>query len=71
MEWIVWLGAALSAIGLAGILWSIWAVARARKANLDDAQLKARMQQILPINVGALMLSVLGLGAVTVGMILA
>ncbi len=70
MELLVWLGAALTLTGFAGIVWTIVAVARARRAGLDDAALRARLGQILPWNVGALLLSFLGLMLVIVGVIL-
>ncbi len=70
MELLVWLGAALTLVGFAGILWTIVAVARARRAGLDDAALRTRLGQILPWNVGALLLSCLGLMLVVVGVIL-
>jgi len=70
MDILVWSGAAISVVGLFGIFWSIIAVARARKAGLDDDALRARVSRILPINLGALFLSVIGLMMVTVGVIL-
>jgi hypothetical protein len=70
MELLVWLGAALTLAGFAGILWTILAVSRARRAGLDDDALRTRLGQILPWNVGALLLSCLGLMLVVVGVIL-
>lgn len=70
MEILVWIGAALTVAGFAGIVWTIVAVSRARKAGLDDAGLRARLGQILPWNIGAFMLSCLGLMAVVVGVML-
>jgi hypothetical protein len=70
MEWLVWIGAGLTALGFAGIVWTIVAVARARRAGLDDAGLRARLGQILPWNLGALFVSCLGLMLVVVGVIL-
>ncbi|WP_420859991.1 hypothetical protein [Marivivens marinus] len=70
MELLVWIGAGISVVGLIGIVWSIFAVASARKAGLDDDALRARMSRILPINIGALLLSILGLLLVLVGVIL-
>lgn len=70
MELLVWLGAALTLLGFAGIVWTIVAVARARRAGLDDPALRTRLGQILPWNVGALLLSCLGLMLVVVGVIL-
>lgn len=71
MEWLVWGGAAVTLAGFAGIVWSILAVVRARRAGLDDAALRARLNSILPVNIGALLLSMLGLMGVVVGVILA
>ncbi|NBD29407.1 MAG: hypothetical protein GVY31_05140 [Alphaproteobacteria bacterium] len=71
MEALVWIGAALSLVGLAGIIASIVKVNRARKAGLSDEELRARIQKALPLNLGAFMLSALGLGCVVVGVILA
>ena len=70
MEILVWIGAALSAFGLAGIIWTVFAVRKAKKAGLDDDGLRARLKQILPVNMGALALSMLGLAMVLVGLIL-
>jgi hypothetical protein len=46
-------------------------VQRARRAGLSDADLRARIQKALPLNLGAFMLSVLGLGCVVMGVMLA
>lgn len=70
MEIIVWIGAALSVVGLCGIIYSIVAVARAKRANLSDEELRARISKILPINLGALFVSMIGLMAVIIGIML-
>jgi hypothetical protein len=70
MEWLVWGGALLTLVGFGGIVYSIIAVVRARRAGLDDAGLRARLTAILPVNIGALVLSMLGLMAVVIGVIL-
>ena len=67
MEIIVWVGAVLSAIGLAGIVYSIVAVVKAKRANLSDEDLRARISTILPINLVALFVSMIGLMAVVIG----
>lgn len=67
---IVWTGAALSVAGLLGLVWCIIKVARARRQNLDDDALRAVVQSVLPYNLGALLLSVLGLMLVMVGIFL-
>ncbi len=70
MEIIVWIGAALSALGLCGIIYSIVAVARAKRAGLSDEDLRARIAAILPLNLIALFVSMIGLMAVIVGVLL-
>lgn len=71
MEWLIWVGAGVAVLGVAGIIWSLLLVARARREGLDDAALRARIARAMPVNLGALLLSMLGLGIVIVGMILA
>lgn len=67
----IWSGAALSLVGLAGLVWCIIQVARARRSGLDDDALRAAVQSVLPLNLGSLFLSMIGLILVTVGVILA
>lgn len=70
MSYILPIGITLTVLGLAGIVWTIVAVARARRSGLDDEALRGRMQRILPVNIAALMMSLMGLGAVVVATIL-
>ncbi|KIC08230.1 hypothetical protein RA19_19830 [Leisingera sp. ANG-M1] len=67
---IVWTGAAVSVAGLLGLIWCIIKVAKARRQNLGDEALRAVVQSVLPYNLGALLLSVLGLMLVMVGIFL-
>ncbi|MDC0660263.1 hypothetical protein N6L27_19845 [Leisingera sp. SS27] len=69
-DMIVWTGAAVSVAGLLGLIWCILKVARARRQKLDDEALRAVVQSVLPYNLGALLLSVLGLMLVMVGIFL-
>lgn len=70
MEIIVWIGAILSALGLCGIIYSIVAVTKAKRAGLTDEELRGRVSAILPINLIALFVSMIGLMAVIVGVLL-
>ncbi|MBR2575011.1 hypothetical protein [Yoonia sp.] len=70
MEIVVWIGAAMSVIGLIGIGYSVVMVTRAKRANLSDADMRARLAKVLPVNLGALFVSVLGLMTVAVGIML-
>lgn len=67
MDWLIWSGAVVSVLGLAGLVWCIVTVARARKADLPDDEMRAVMQRVLPRNLGALFLSVIGLMMVILG----
>jgi uncharacterized membrane protein len=71
MDILIWIGAAVTVLGFLGVIWSIVLVARARRAGLDDAGLRQRLQTALPVNVAALLLSFLGLMLVVVGIVLA
>lgn len=64
---LVWSGAGLSLIGLLGLIWCIIRVARARRAGLSDDALRAVLQKVVPLNLGALCVSMLGLMLVIVG----
>lgn len=70
MEMLIWSGATVSAAGLLGLVLSIVRVQRARKAGLQDDALRAAVQKVLPLNLGALFLSVVGLMMVIVGILL-
>ena len=70
LDWLIWAGAALSLLGLVGLAWCILRVMRARRAKLDDEALRGVMKSVLPLNLGALLLSILGLMLVVVGILL-
>ncbi|MEQ9695512.1 hypothetical protein [Shimia sp. SDUM112013] len=70
MEWLVWGGALISFLGLAGLILSIVKVAKARKAGLSDEDLRAAVQRVMPLNLGSLFLSVIGLMVVILGIFL-
>jgi len=67
MEILIWGGVAVSLVGLAGLILSIVRVARARKAGLPDDELRAAIQKVVVLNMGALFVSVLGLMMVILG----
>lgn len=70
MELLVWIGAALSLLGLCGLVWTILRVMTARRKIKDDDALRAVIQSVLPYNLGALFVSVIGLMLVIVGIFL-
>ncbi|MGI1660839.1 hypothetical protein ACRDNQ_01250 [Palleronia sp. KMU-117] len=70
MELLVWIGAGLTLLGLLGLVWCILLAVRARRAGLSDEDLRARLQKVVALNLGALAVSALGLMAVIVGIFL-
>lgn len=70
MDGLIWAGAAVTLLGLAGLVWCIVRVAAARRAGLPDAELRARLQQVVVLNLAALLVSALGLMLVVVGIVL-
>ena len=67
---LIWGGASLSLAGLIGLVWCIIFVAKARRAKLTDDALKDKLRKALPINLGSLFLSVIGLMLVILGIFL-
>ncbi|QBF32557.1 hypothetical protein [Thalassococcus sp. S3] len=67
---LIWIGAALTLMGLIGLVWSIVRVTKARRAGLSDAALREAIQKAIPLNLGALFVSVLGLMLVILGVFL-
>ncbi|SFP72714.1 hypothetical protein [Tranquillimonas alkanivorans] len=70
MEVLIWIGAALTLLGLAGLVWCIFQAFRIRKTERDEDRLRARLQSLVAYNLGALGVSSLGLMCVIVGIFL-
>lgn len=68
---LIWGGAFLSLAGLIGLIWCIVFVARARRENLSEDKLRGRLRKALPLNLGSLFTSVLGLMLIILGIFLA
>lgn len=69
-ELLIWGGALLSLVGVAGLVWCIVLAMRARKSGLPDDAMRQRLQKVVAINLGALAVSFFGLMLVLVGVIL-
>ncbi|MBL4812720.1 MAG: hypothetical protein JKX69_10305 [Rhodobacteraceae bacterium] len=70
MAILTFIGMALTVLGFFGIIYSLIAVIRAKKAQMSDADLRAKLGKILPVNLGSLAVSFLGLMLVVVGIFL-
>ena len=69
MDFLIWIGAAVTLAGVGILMWCVARVSRARGEGLPDEELKARLQGIVAWNLGALFLSAIGLMLVIVGII--
>ncbi len=70
MELLIWIGAALTLAGVAGLGWCIWLATKARRAGLDQPAMHAALQRVVTLNMAALGVSALGLAAVVAGIML-
>ncbi|MFD1913390.1 hypothetical protein [Halodurantibacterium flavum] len=70
MDWLVWIGAAMTVAGIAGIGWCVTIALRLRRAALSEEEQRARLQRAVIINISSLGLSALGLALVVTGIIL-
>ncbi len=70
MQAVIWSGAALTLIGVAGLGYCVVKALRARRAGLDDAAMRAALQGIVTLNMAALGVSALGLMLVVLGIAL-
>ena len=70
MAALIWTGAALSLTGVALLVWCVAKAIAARSANLPEPDLRARLQKLVAVNLGALALSTIGLMLVVLGIFL-
>lgn len=70
MDMFIWIGSAVTFAGIGLLLWCVLAIARARSAGLPDAELRAKLQRVVVLNFGALLLSAIGLIMVVLGITL-
>lgn len=70
MEILIWAGTGLSLLGLAGLVWSILRVISAKRKLTDEDDLREAVKNVMPYNLGALFVSVIGLMLVIVGIFL-
>ncbi|HRK42956.1 MAG TPA: hypothetical protein PLH11_07945 [Gemmobacter sp.] len=70
MDWLVALGATISLIGIAGLIWCVLLALNARKSSPSEDIMRARLQKVVLLNMGALGVSALGLMIVVTGILL-
>ncbi len=70
IDWLIWIGAALTLLGVAGLVGCIVLALRAKRAGLPDAEMRAILQRVVILNMAALAVSGLGLMCVVFGVVL-
>jgi hypothetical protein len=60
----------LTLIGVGLLVYCIVAAMKAKKQGGSDEDIRARLQKVVALNLIALLVSAMGLGAVTIGIIL-
>ena len=71
MEILIWIGAGLTLLGVFGLLLCVLLALRAKRSSLGEEAIKSALQKVVALNLGALLLSGLGLMAVVTGIFLA
>lgn len=66
----IWAGTALTLVGLVGLIWCIVRANRVRRQKLAEDDLKQALMALLPVNLGSMFLSAIGLMLVVIGVIL-
>ena len=67
---LVWIGALLTLIGVAGLIWCVMIAVRAKREGLDDEAMKAKLQKVVALNMAAMGVSAIGLMCVVMGIML-
>lgn len=70
MEYLIWIGAVVTLLGVAGLVWCVSIAVRAKRQVLDETAMKSKLQRVVAINMAALFLSAAGLMMVVVGIVL-
>lgn len=70
MEILIWVGAAVSLVGVAGLAWCIILALRARNSGLPDDAMRQALQKVVIYNMAALGVSAIGLMLVVLGIFL-
>jgi hypothetical protein len=71
MTAVIWGGAILTLVGVAGLIFCVLLAMRAKRDGLTGTAMEARLRRVVTLNLGALAISALGLMMVIVGVILA
>jgi hypothetical protein len=70
MEILIPIGGFIALLGLGGLGYCIWLAISAKRAGLDDAEMKVRLQKVVALNMAAMGFSAIGLMMIVIGILL-
>lgn len=70
MDYLIYVGVALSILGIFGIVYCILLALKARREGGTDDEIRVKLQKLVALNLGALLISAFGLMLVVMGVIL-
>ena len=70
MGFLIWIGLALTLLGLGGLGWCMRQAMQIRKTALPPAEAKNALQRVIVVNMGSMAFAFLGLALVVVGAVL-
>lgn len=70
MTWLIYLGAIVTLLGLAGLAYCIWKANGLRTSGLIGDDMTAALQRLIPINLASVSTAGIGLAMVVVGILL-
>ncbi|MCO4824634.1 hypothetical protein OAC63_00610 [Amylibacter sp.] len=70
MTWLIYLGAIITLLGLAGLAYCIWKANGLRTSGLIGDDMTAALQRLIPINLASVSTAGIGLAMVVVGILL-
>ena len=70
MDWMVWPGAGVAVLGLAGLAYCILTARKLRDSGLEGEPLVGQLQRLIPINLASVFVATIGLAMIVIGMLL-
>ncbi len=70
MTWLIIIGAIVTLLGIAGLGYCIKTAMSFRTKQMEDDEMTAQLQRLVPINLGSVCVAALGLMMVVVGLLI-
>lgn len=71
MNIMIWIGAAMSVLGLLGVLWCIRKATWLKGAQIDEAQIRAEVNKLIFGHMASIGVAFMGIALLLVGMLMA